>query len=259
MKKTIIALMALAGIAQASTAEIQLLDKAWGEGYRMSIEDSVLTYAGNDWGENAIKLNFNTSPIVLAQNQVLTLNVTHNAGNPDNSFTIALENEAFAFVGGRSFKDTTYRVGITDEVGLTRGYVFSTTNNDADTSNIITEYSTSQGSDVTSYYKNLAGSTFSPNKTENDQLVIVPNSFTLTVGYDHTQNAFIGTMNVGNVSESILLGDTFEVNNIVATFVTNSTAQVTDMSLSIKTVPEPTTATLSLLALAGLAARRRRK
>lgn len=194
--------------------------------------------------------------ITLSHNQVLTLNVTHNANADDNSFTIALEGNEVALVGGRSFKNTTYRVGVSDEIGMSRGYVFGNTNHDDETANITTLYTANQSSDISTYYKNLTNSTFTANATMNSKFVVNPNSFTLTVLCDQTKNEFVGTMSMGDKSESISLGETFTVNNVVATFVTANTAQVTDLSLSIKTIPEPATATLSLLALCGLAARR---
>lgn len=256
MKKTLITLMALVGVAQAT----DLLKETWGDGYNMTVSESGLVYnadSSEDWGENAVKLDL--GDIELLQNQVLTLNVTYNANSADSSVTVALVGDTYAFVGGRSFKNTTFRVGVTEEIGLSRGYAFAITNNQDYCANITTEYSSTQGSDVTAYYKNLTGTTFSENKMENEKLVTKPHSFTLTVNYDQTKSLFVGTMSMGNVSESIYLGESFQVNDVVATFVTNKTATVTNMVLSVKTIPEPTTATLSLLALAGLAARRRRR
>lgn len=91
--------------------------------------------------------------------------------------------------------------------------------------------------------------------------IINTNDVTFTVAYNTTLSQFVGTLAYDGYTAKIDLGETFSVNAITATFDGNSSfvGHVNDIQLKVTTVPEPTTATLSLLALAGLASRRRRK
>ena len=66
--------------------------------------------------------------------------------------------------------------------------------------------------------------------------------------------------NATNSEKVINLGSSFTTTSMVVTSFadTGTSGTLSDISLKVTSVPEPTTATLSLLALAGLAARRRR-
>lgn len=77
------------------------------------------------------------------------------------------------------------------------------------------------------------------------------NQFQLTLSSDKTSNTII----------PINLGSSFTATDMVITSAgrDESLGKISKINLMVNIVPEPTTATLSLLALAGLAARRRRK
>ena len=86
------------------------------------------------------------------------------------------------------------------------------------------------------------------------------NDVTFTIAYNTALSQFVGTLAYDGHTAKIDLGETFSVNAITDTFDGDSSfvGHVNDIQLKVTTVPEPTTATLSLLALAGLATRRRR-
>ena len=92
-------------------------------------------------------------------------------------------------------------------------------------------------------------------------------TLTSTIQWDATQSAFVATVTYGDnnaVLGTAVLGETFTLEKINLSVDTGQKgsdlfAQVSNLTVSANIVPEPTTATLSLLALAGLAARRRRK
>ncbi len=162
----------------------------------------------------------------------------------DSVLTLALANDTGAVVMGKTYADDV-RLATTTETGdaVARGYAFGGTNNDAQVAN-------------TSDYTTL-GRNFTVNET---------NTVTFTVAYDSAKSEFVGTLTYDGASKSVDLGDSFAVNAITATFDGDRgyLGYVNDIKLTVSTVPppavpEPTTATLSLLALAGLAARRRRK
>ncbi|MBR4311518.1 MAG: PEP-CTERM sorting domain-containing protein, partial [Akkermansia sp.] len=93
-------------------------------------------------------------------------------------------------------------------------------------------------------------------------------TYTGQIAWDSEKNAFVLDLtqlyNGQEYSASYILGETYDLTGISIALDGNSTNgdkdvfTVSNFTIS-HTVPEPTTATLSLLALAGLAARRRRK
>lgn len=86
-------------------------------------------------------------------------------------------------------------------------------------------------------------------------------TLTGTIAWDVESEQFMLTYTSDKVTTSelkVALGTTFDVSKIVITS-TGTADTCASLSKLTLTVPEPTTATLSLLALCGLAARRRRK
>ena len=84
-----------------------------------------------------------------------------------------------------------------------------------------------------------------------------------SITWDDVSQKFVATIYVdGTEAGQQTMGDSFVLDKIsVATAGNNNSwqSQPSYSNMLLKVVPEPTTATLSLLALAGLAARRRRK
>lgn len=89
--------------------------------------------------------------------------------------------------------------------------------------------------------------------------VSVPVSYTVDseIAFDTTLGQFVLTSTVGENTVKLELGNSVSFNTIV--FATDGNNQQTFSNLSLQFLPEPATATLSLLALAGLAARRKRR
>lgn len=72
----------------------------------------------------------------------------------------------------------------------------------------------------------------------------------------HNGEQFVMDLTADNTTVTLDLGSELSFNSLVVTGSANTAQAVNNISLTV--VPEPATATLSLLALAGLAARRRR-
>ena len=210
MKKTIIALMALAGIAAAETVTTTGLTATF-------VNDPV--NIGNCW----------------AGDYTFTFTLT-------DDYTMADFGTVLAFYRGSAVNDTYgYNAivlgGSDDALTLTvgRGRAYNTVDNATGIS-AETTFTFAGGADdkVTFTTAIEKGVTYTLTVTGGDQ-AMTP---TLTwVGGEEALNSYKGNMN-GNAN---------------LTSVVNPGTKVTEI------VPEPTTATLSLLALAGLAARRRRK
>ena len=77
-------------------------------------------------------------------------------------------------------------------------------------------------------------------------------SITLIEGVDSIVGGYTGPITAGNVFSNVTDTSTMHYSLVYS-------AQAQTLTMQASNVPEPTTATLSLLALMGLAARRRRK
>lgn len=246
MKKTLITLFALAGTAMASTV-ITGNDLTWdiSTPYKdcTTVTNGNLTYSNGGWLVNGPTGSL-TQAITLEQNQMLTFSYSFDFNSSDSIITLALVNSNGAVVMGKTYGNNV-RLGTTTETGsaVARGYAFADTNNKDYVANI------------TEGYTDL-GTVFIVNSGD----TVNTNNVTFTVAYDTSLSQFVGTLEYGGKSADVNLGETFSVNAVTATFDGASAfvANVNDIQLEVTTIPEPTTATLSLLALAGLAVRRRK-
>lgn len=90
-------------------------------------------------------------------------------------------------------------------------------------------------------------------------------TFSGEIVWNNSESAYVLTLKQGGVSAEYTLGSSYEMTGISIAMDGDSGNDrkdypgVSKLSITSITVPEPTAATLSLLALAGLAARRRRK
>ena len=204
MKKTLIALMALAGVAAAATEQVNTIDSAWG---------TAPSTGGNFWGAD--------------YSVVFTLNALYN---------LAESGTIIGYYCGTAVNDSHGYNAITlggsdDALTLTvgRGRVM-------DTSNLNTATMNYQDS-VTFTTTIQKGVTYTLSVTGGDQ------AMTPTLTWDggsETLASYKGNMNGNTANMAYALNPG-------------------TITIEVPNVPEPTTATLSLLALAGLAARRRRK
>ncbi len=214
MKKTIIALMALAGVAAAATEEVDTITAAWG---------TAPVKAGNCWSAD-YTLTFTLDELYTLEDSGSVLGFYRGSAVNDtygyNGIVLGGSNEALTLTIGRGRAFNT----VDDATGIAAGTSFTFANAADDK---VTFTTTIQ-----------KGVTYTLSVTGGDQ-AMTP---TLTwEGGSETLASYKGNMN----------GDA-----ALTTALNKGTITIEKQD---PTIPEPTTATLSLLALAGLAARRRRR
>ena len=234
MKKTIIALLALAGVAMAAdTGTLTLTNTTASDTITTTISDN-----STDWLKEAITLDGNATIDILA-----------NGGNTYTPTDLA-----------------GYAIGDTN-VGNGGSYVYSvsfTVNEDAPA---LTLTSISADFIIQSAGGGGQGARWA---TYNWQFISGETTLVDYASADYwscasSQSTGELAMDFGSNAVDLAAGKTYTL-NLKITGVNNS-KDVVDAnggfvhvgSISASIIPEPTTATLSLLALAGLAARRRRK
>ena len=248
MKKTIIALMALAGVALAETVTINPLNDTNTDNWsHISLRDRAtwtlnttagsLTLDDSNWGQ-AISTYDITSP---------------NFELDSFSFDISRGNVSAGISVNLIGLDKTISIGSKD---YTDGTLFygTTTVTDAASYSLNTKWD--QGTTVTP--TSLLGSALNYDATASITGTTIINdagNTILTLSVTSTASEATGTATIdlgkGFVLDKIMIcGDGANTSKGIWT--------VSNMSV-VGNVPEPSTATLSLLALAGLAARRRRK
>ncbi len=254
MRKTLITLMALAGVAAANTSfsYTPISDTtlgSWSYHGTATITDSVITTTNTNWQVDAATYTLaETHTYTTADMLSFSFDATNN-GTGNSALTLAIIGTSNAIVLGHGTYNRPadqLQVAVTDNVSVTGGYVFADTN---------------PGDDLTL----TAGATLNGGMPANGTTSTISgsiawdgDSFALTLG----SSAVEGTL-------SYDLGITkLDVTKLMVTIEGggspthgNTDWQTPTMSnLTITSpIPEPATATLSLLALAGLAARRRRK
>ncbi len=222
MKKTLIAIMALAGLAAAETYTASTPAKsaagAQGNYYGFTLAPNNGTYLTNDIPDNI---------------SVMTLE------------SITLLSRSNVGVNCPDVKVAVYAYTADSTTGT---YLGVSTN------------STGTAADNTTYTLNFSGITINPNERYQFLYVNAGADVTTLASFEGYQTASIkwGTSVTNSFSTNIPDGwGTYKSNGINSW--EGQYIPVTTVTLSAPAVPEPTTATLSLLALAGLAARRRRK
>ncbi len=243
MKKTIIALMALTGVASADTYNLLSNADDWaytlgrgGRGSWVVTDEGSLTLNNCNWGQSSAAYDFAES---VTGSWTLNASVDRTDGNAVFTITLLGNNKAIT-IGTMEYGSGTAFYGTSDTLDA-RAYSFK---------------ERWDGGGISVSGTSIVEGAFNVNKTatisastilDADENVVL----TLTIG---------GTAVTTPGVASINLGKDFSLEGIVVCGDgANSTANWNVTSLSVTTVPEPTTATLSLLALAGLAARRRRK
>lgn len=234
MKKTIIALMALAGVAMAAdTGTLTLTNTTASDTITTTISDN-----STDWLKEAITLDGNATIDILT--------------NGSNTYTPT-------DLAGYAIGDT--------NVGNGGSYVYSvsfTVNEDAPA---LTLTSISADFIIKSANGGGQGARWA---TYNWQFISGETALVDYATADYWSQASSQStgelaMDFGSNAVDLVAGETYTL-NLKITGVNNSKGSVDTNggfvhvgSISASIIPEPTTATLSLLALAGLAARRRRK
>ena len=262
MKKTLIALMALAGVASAATYEplkdttttaanveaVAADAKGWITGdkynYSMTIDATTNSIYNTDsnWYGDAATYRF-AEVLTLAKSEELkfSFDFTRDASNSVQSITLVGTTQAVVIGHGNYANDTDLHVGISTNVADAttgagaHGYVFGGTANQG----FIAD---------TSIGQTLTGGMPVGTSTIKGSVAWDGDSYLLTL---------TSSSATSSASLTYDLGTTFDVRDLVFTFDGPTSTKMENLTMSI--VPEPTTATLSLLALAGLCARRRRK
>lgn len=230
MKKTIIVLFALAGVVGAEETAITLTSSS-----TVISGNSPLT-----WKETS-------APLTLTSWKV--------------AFDVELENKA-------------------NKTGIGNAPIFSTTrgsrNNITGSTGIVFE-SNSNGT-VGIYHRNNENGLSTPSTDSSDSVFSIDKSTSITISFvaDYVWGEYKGGTFLVTAGEKELLNFTVDETIPDTTLISGSASvwtqsgdgaqphknlfsNITVSRLADNVIPEPTTATLSLLALAGLAARRRRK
>lgn len=84
-------------------------------------------------------------------------------------------------------------------------------------------------------------------------------TFEGSIAWDNAQNGFVFSLTQGDTSATHFLGATYTLSNVTIALDGGGASPVFSDFKITANIPEPASATLSLLALAGLASRRRRK
>ena len=232
MKKTIITLLALAGVAAAadSTQELWSLDFT-GTSLNSSFADGVsLSNLPTSGINNGLTLNNDPrtltqtgSTLTYADEFVFSVNLQVNSHRGNYPELVGFGNSRHNWKGAYYVEDNNF---VLDKNG------FASSN---ETNNAVGDISVTLNTPITLSFKSDGAGTI-----------------TMYVGDTVAGYTTIGDSYLGQTIDKFALGG--RINGKIA-----NNADVTVYSASLtKIVPEPTTAALSLLALAGLAARRRR-
>lgn len=251
MKKTIIAaLLSMAGVAMAAGGTANLGSGITGTWTEYNMQDSITTDTDSitlpsSWGGPTAWITLD-SAISLGQDQTLTFSYTYSSTTNNGIYGISFQGEggASAFMIGNTAYGTRDLAASTATLGTTGFYQNKAQNLRYDAGN--------SGDRIQTVTGGINLGAVSPGLVE------------ASIAFDSTAAAFIMTLECGEQSETLNLGSTVAFDTISFSGDANATQSFTGLSMNITTapttaVPEPTTATLSLLALAGLAMRRRRK
>ena len=212
-----------------------------------TINDNSISFKGGNWGGPTSLFEFSDA-ITLSTNVTLTLSYTVVSTTTNGVFALTLLGApgSTAIVTGNT--DYSARdIAIASDIRASSGYhfpeaqdvVFKKGNSDdrfqettASSDNIIT-------SSVEEYTSGI--------------------DVTMEVKYKEGLSSYVATMTCGDKTAEVNLGaNPFTFTTLVVTSESENTGYVVS-NINLTQTPEPTTATLSLLALMGLAARRRRK
>ncbi len=260
MKKTIIALAALAGMASAAD-RIDLVytpfDSAdnWtfqclrngGAANYATVEDSTFFSANPNWTRPVGKYTLDT-PIILKEAEdslTFSFTLTGAVGNSVATLTLAGTDDdgARALVMGETYKGT--------DGASNTNFLFGTVAANTGDAYLL---GSSEG---------WGGNTYnikSANCVTLGALSSAATTFEGSIKWDNHDEGFVFTLTQGDKTITQFLGSTYTLNNVTIALdgKNNTLSPVFSNFTMTANIPEPATATLSLLALAGLAARRRR-
>ena len=249
MKKTIIALMALAGVAAAAET-VTLAPLTETEGWsHISLRDratwtqdataGTLTLNNSNWGQAVSTYNLATD---LGGELTFSVDIARGSVSAGFSFVLIGTEKALT-LGTKDYTNGTLFYGVSDNVSADSYYL-----------NTAWDKGIAVGStellSAAFNYNSVTSLTGTTSVDDNGDTIL-----TLTAASTSASGDATATINLGKdfvLDKIMLCGDG---DNNASGIWTVSNLSVTGTPV----VPEPATATLSLLALAGLAARRRRK
>ena len=253
MKKTIIVLMALAGVASAavpmtltplsSTDDWTLGYKQY-SGAKLAIDTANQTITATTpdqagWGEGYGFYTL-TTPIDLTETtDTLSFSFTLTQQDSDSLATVALVGNSQAIVMGAYYGWESIQYGLTSKG----------TNDGANKT-----YSAGK-STWTDYY---SSGTDAQGSREDLVAIDTTNPVTVSGEIAWGTDQYVLTLTSGTTTKTLDLGTSVQLNQISIALDGPSSVFPAVSNISVVSTPEPATATLSLLALAGLAARRRR-
>ncbi len=251
MKKTIIVLMALAGVASAAWTNDTTASTSFAISGTDYASDYRLIMNGNDANDTTIEIKATGITTICAIDGNGLDKITSVTFDVDNVLTIT----DYAKLSGKAGNTTTLNLGNTGSIVVTN--TFSSNSATALTLNAGLLSGETERTLITCDYLKVNSITLNitaPTGYTNGGLVYEYNGAYYS---DVTMNAS-GYCTITDVTKTIELedGKVYTVADIQGT----GGASIKGLSLlATAPIPEPTTATLSLLALCGLAARRRRK
>ncbi len=262
MKKTLITLMALASVAMADAVVTTVTDNAFadrdnwtlgsGRGRdSLTIENGSLRVVNSNWGQTYAEYSLDES-ITLSHETSLSFSVDITTPSLNSEIVMSLVTSSGTYLLGKTYNDGS----TTTDEHVSYGFTADTKVGDKDA----VTYAFNTGIDT----ENCVNVT--PKGTVGSSTVFTSGgSLTLSGSVEWNGKGFSMILNDGTNPAMTwdLETDKFSLEKINI-FVDggNNTTNVTMTNLAMSTttfIPEPATATLSLLALAGLAARRRRK
>lgn len=251
MKKTLITLLALAGVAGADTVSIAPLtsSEGWSVGHQntkkstnavLDTTAATLTLTNADWSRGYGVYTLADAITLTNETDRLTVSFTINTTDLNSLVTGTLVGSGKAITLGHGSYNDSGNGGNGIQSGIS-----------TDTTGVFYNMQTD----------NTGGVFVMPDKKVNNSFTAnTPLTLTTTVEWNTTKSQFVASLSYGKTSlTSYDLGTSYTLDKLVFSLDGNSTQTVSGVSVSANLVPEPATATLSLLALAGLAARRRRK
>ena len=242
MKKTLIALTALSGAAFATDYTTETLWTAeFGSSYTGGYT-TTLTSPGKFW--DADKLLTANGAQTNSDGRIHMAGGTYGDWGNDFELSLTLVLTGDSLTAGHiselkagSTNDSLF-LGVTDEGNLTL---------------LVKD----NGEDITSTNVTSTG-TLTLNKEYSFTLTKIGKTLTLAAG-NVSVSTTLGSSTISGTINNITIGGDTGGGNRVPVLVKSMDMSSVTLTPESPTVPEPTTATLSLLALAGLAARRRRK
>lgn len=268
MKKTLIALIALAGVATAETTSFNPLKSTdnWTLNNNnkeqnkstapvLNSTDATLTYTSGDWSQGYAVYTFDKNqPLTLTRpGDNVEVKFTIESTNADTLVTGAIIGGGKAIVLGQgSYSDKVAGSNNQDCVGITAGITTTVDGN---------FYQMQSAGTKGVYVSPTEGSQKTGLVWDNGSAKPQSATLTTTIAWSEEANKFVATLKYNEESwVSYELGESYTLEKLVFSLdgAHNTTQKVSGLSVTYA-IPEPATATLSLLALCGLAARRRRK